>query len=54
MPQQFKDYPTTRKIIDGTEIFIEVPSPMKSQSMAWSSYKNIILGKLWMEYLQMV
>ena len=40
MPNQFKDYPTTRIIIDGTEIFTEVPSSMKSQSMAWSSYKH--------------
>ena len=40
MPKQFKDYPTTRIIIDGTEIFTEVPSSMKSQSMTWSSYKH--------------
>ena len=32
MPKQFKAYPTTRVIIDGTEIFIEVPSSMKSHS----------------------
>ena len=40
MPKQFKDYPTTRIIIDGTEIFTEVPSSMKSLSMTWSSYKH--------------
>ena len=37
---QFKEYPKTRIIIDGTEIFTEVPSSMKSQSMTWSSYKH--------------
>ena len=40
MPKQFKAYPTTRIIIDGTEIFIEVPSSMKSQSQTWSQYKH--------------
>ena len=40
MPDQFKDYPTTRIIIDGTEIFTEVPSSLKSQSQTWSEYKH--------------
>ena len=40
MPKQFKAYPTTRIIIDRTEIFIEVPSSMKSQSQTWSQYKH--------------
>ena len=37
---QFKDFPTTRIIIDCTEVFIEVPSSMKSQSQTWSEYKH--------------
>ena len=40
MPAQFKDFPNTRLIIDCTEIFIEVPSSMKSQSQTWSEYKH--------------
>ena len=40
MPPQFKLYPNTRIIIDCTEIFIEVPSSMKSQSQTWSEYKH--------------
>lgn len=40
MPAQFIDYPTTRIIIDGTEIFTEIPSSMKSQSQTWSEYKH--------------
>ena len=40
MPQQFKDYPSTRIIIDCTEIFTEIPSSLKSQSQTWSQYKH--------------
>ena len=40
MPKEFKDYPTTRIIIDCTEIFIEKPSSLKSQSLTWSQYKH--------------
>ena len=40
MPDQLKDYPTTRIIIDGTEIYTEVPSSLKSQSQTWSEYKH--------------
>ena len=40
MPVEFKDYPTTRIIIDGTEIFTQVPSSLKSQSQTWSEYKH--------------
>ena len=40
LPSQFKPYPNTRIIIDCTEIFIEVPSSMKSQSQTWSEYKH--------------
>ena len=39
MPDQFKDYPTTRIVIDGIEIFIEIPSSLKSQSQTGSEYK---------------
>ena len=39
MPAQFKEfYPSTRVIIDYTEIFTEVPSPMSAQSLTYSSY----------------
>ena len=41
MPRAFKDlYPTTRVIIDATEIFIETPSLPELQQMTFSSYKN--------------
>ncbi|XP_035697983.1 uncharacterized protein LOC118430999 [Branchiostoma floridae] len=40
MPLQFSKYPTTRIIIDCTEIFIEVPSAMLAQSQTWSNYKH--------------
>lgn len=41
MPTSFKKtFPSTRVIIDGTEIPIEKPANMKDQSGTWSSYKN--------------
>ena len=41
MPAQFKEfYPSTRVIIDCTEIFTEVPSSMFVQSLTYSSYKH--------------
>ena len=41
MPGCFKlTYPKTRVIIDCTEIFIEMPSSCRSQSITFSSYKN--------------
>ena len=41
MPACFKQlYPTTRVIIDATEIFIETPSLPERQQMTYSSYKN--------------
>ena len=41
MPRVFKDlYPTTRVIIDATEIFVETPSLPELQQMTYSSYKN--------------
>ncbi|XP_065055342.1 uncharacterized protein LOC135683889 [Rhopilema esculentum] len=40
MPEEFKLYPSTRIIIDCTEIFTEVPSSMKAQSQTWSEYKH--------------
>ena len=41
MPEQFKEfYPTTRVIIDCTEILTEVPSSMSVQSLTYSSYKH--------------
>lgn len=40
MPKQFHEYPTTRIILDGTEIFIQTPSAIVSQSQTWSQYKH--------------
>lgn len=41
MPTSFKDsYPTTRCVIDATEIFIEQPSSPVAQQLTFSSYKN--------------
>ena len=39
-PVEFKDSPTTRIIIDSTEIFCQVPSLLKSQSQTLSDYKH--------------
>ena len=38
MPLEFSRSPSTRVIIDCTEVFIEVLSSMKSQSETWSNY----------------
>ncbi|PFX12629.1 hypothetical protein AWC38_SpisGene23379 [Stylophora pistillata] len=40
MPLEFSRSPSTTVIIDCTEVFIEVPSSMKSQSETWSNYKR--------------
>ena len=41
MPQCFKEtYPTTRVVIDCTEIFIEMSSSVRSQSVTYSNYKH--------------
>jgi hypothetical protein len=41
MPQQFSNsYPTTRVILDATEIFIEQPNLPEFQQMTFSNYKN--------------
>ena len=40
LPVEFKSYPSTRIILDFTEIFIEVPSSMTAQSQTWSEYKH--------------
>ena len=41
MPNSFKDeYPSTRCIIDATEIFIEQPSSPVAQQLTFSNYKN--------------
>lgn len=40
MPKQFALYPTTRAIIDCTEVYVEVPSSMFAQSQTWSNYKH--------------
>lgn len=40
LPESFECYPSTRIILDCTEVFIEVPSSMLAQSETWSSYKH--------------
>jgi len=41
MPSGFKKlFPTTKVVIDGTEIPIQKPSNLSDQSATWSSYKN--------------
>jgi len=41
MPKCFKEsYPSTRVIVDCTELFIEQPSSLRSQSITYSSYKH--------------
>ena len=40
LPNEFARYPTTRIIIDCTELFIEVPSSLRAQSQTWSEYKH--------------
>ena len=46
MPQSFKDtYPTTRCIIDCTELFCQRPSSLSSQSHMYSHYKSHVTFK---------
>ena len=41
MPDCFKEnYPSTRVIMDCTELFLEQPSSLRSQSMTYSNYKR--------------
>jgi len=40
MPLEFMEYATTRIILDCTEVFIQRPSAMLSQSQTWSDYKH--------------
>ena len=41
LPAVFKDkYPMSYAIIDGSEIFIEMPSDLRMQSSTWSDYKH--------------
>ena len=41
MPRAFKDlYPTTRVIIDCTELYVQTPSSLLLQSQLYSSYKS--------------
>ena len=41
MPSSFKEmYPTTQVIIDCSELFIETPSSLRTQSVAYSNYKH--------------
>ena len=41
MPKQFNEaYPTTRIILDCTELFIEMPTSARAQSSTFSNYKH--------------
>ena len=41
MPKQFNEaYPTTRVILDCTELFIEMPTSARAQSSTFSNYKH--------------
>ena len=40
MPQEFSEYPTTRIILDCSDVFIQRPSAMLAQSETWSDYKH--------------
>ena len=41
MPASFKEsYPSTRVVIDATELFIEMPSSIRTQSESYSQYKH--------------
>ena len=46
MPKEFAQYPTTRIILDCTELFIQRPSAMLAQSETWSDYKHHNTWKL--------
>jgi hypothetical protein len=55
MPTAFKEmYPSTRVIIDCTEIFLETPSSFRSQSATYSNYKHhntakgLCLEEIWL------
>ena len=48
MPECFKKkYPTTRVIIDATEVKVVQPSDPAEQQMTFSSYKNTTTFKSW-------
>ena len=40
IPQEFSEYPTTRIILDCSEVFIQRPSAMLAQSETWSDHKH--------------
>lgn len=40
IPPQFAEFPTTRVIIDCSELFIQTASSLTAQSQTWSSYKH--------------
>ena len=41
LPHAFREkYPSTFAIIDGSEIFLEIPNDLHLQSSTWSSYKH--------------
>ena len=40
LPKILKKYPTTRIIIDATEIFVERATSMKIQAQTWSNSKH--------------
>ena len=46
-PKRFSKYPSTRVIIDCTELYIQRPSSLVSQSETFSNYKHHNTFKVW-------
>ena len=40
LPKSFEKYPTTRIIIDGTQISVERATSIKAQAQTWPNYKH--------------
>ena len=40
LSNSFEKHPATRTIIDGTEVFVERATSMKTQAQTWSNYKH--------------
>ena len=46
MPAAFKEkYPTTRVVIDATEVYIDQPKPPEMQQMTFQIIKTILLTR---------
>lgn len=55
MPQSFKvKYPSTRVIIDCTELFIQTSSSILNQSLTFSNTNTTQLSNIWLELARLV